>query len=233
MEPWFFIYNGVDSREMGVHVISYPPIIRPQERVKFVSIPGRAGDLTQREGEAVYDAYDRSMKISNARGFSLERVTKWLRGRGEMIVGNEPQYKYQVDLSPKCQFDKQIKGFWGGPLQMHTQPFKQAVFPEADITITETGQTVYNPGDVPSAPLITLHGSGDGALTIGGEEIEVFDFSDGWQIDCSLEWVINGLGAPQWNAASGLFGRLPPGNSPVSFSGGITGLVLSPRWLYL
>lgn len=233
MNPHFFVFNGIDSRAMGVHVVKYPPIMRAAERVKYVALPGRAGDLTQKEGEAVFDAYNRGIEISNAKGFSLDRVRKWLRGRGTMIVGNEPQYMYQVDLGAQCQFDRIIKGVWGGTLMMHCQPFKQAVPAAAPITLTTSGSTVYNPGDVPAAPLVTITGSGAVTLTLGGKTLSITGAASGWQVDYDLKWVLDPLGAPQWNAASGDFGRLPPGSSAVSWTGSVTKIEILPRWCFL
>ena len=233
MEPWYFVFNGVDSRTMGVHVIKYPPIMRPAERIKYVSIPGRAGDMRQAEGVAVYDAYNRGMEISNARGFSIDRAAAWLRGAGEMIVGNEPDFRYQVDLGAQCQFSKVIRGFWGGTLQMHTQPFKTPRQPAPAKTLTESGQKVYNPGDVETRPAITLTGSGDSTLTVGGKTLSIDGISTGWTVDLDLKWILDVLGVPQWDVASGEFGALPPGESAVIWTGGITSVTIRARWLYL
>lgn len=233
MNPGYFVFNGVDSRAMGVHVIKYPPIMRPAERVKYVSLPGRAGDLTQKEGDAVFDAYNRGMEISNARGFSLDRVRKWLRGRGSMIVGNEPQYVYQVDLGAQCQFDKVIRGIWGGNLMMHTQPFKTKSPPDPAFTLTTSGSEIYNPGDAPAMPLITVTGSGNITLTVGGKTLSITGSAAGWQVDYDLQWVLNAQGAPQWNAATGDFGKIPVGDSTVSWTGSITSLTVLPRWCFL
>lgn len=233
MEPWYFIFNGVDSRAMGVHVIKYPPIIRPAERLKYVTIPGRAGDLTQSEGENIFDAYTRAMEVSNARGFSLDAVRKWLRGRGTMIIGNEPQYAYQVDLGAQCQYDKIIRGIWGGPLQMRTQPFKTLAAPEGPIAVSASGASIYNPGDAAAKPLITITGTGDAALTVGGKTLQLFGLQTGWAVDYDLQWILDANGDPMWNAAAGEFGALPAGESTISWTGGITSLSVLPRWCYL
>ena len=37
----YFIYNGIDSREMGVIITSMPPVIRAEKRVDTITIPGR------------------------------------------------------------------------------------------------------------------------------------------------------------------------------------------------
>lgn len=218
---------------MGVHVIKYPPIIRPAERLKYVTIPGRAGDLTQSEGENIFDAYTRAMEVSNARGFSLDAVRKWLRGRGTMIIGNEPQYAYQVDLGAQCQYDKIIRGIWGGPLQMRTQPYKLAATPESPITVTESPATITNPGDVRAKPRVVINGSGNITLTMGGKTLMITGAQSGWVYDAALEWVTDANGAPMFNVSSGTYPDLPVGQSAVLFTGNITSLEITPRWRYL
>ena len=47
----YFIWNNQDCRGMGVILRGPAAIIRPEERVQHVTIPGMAGDLTLTEGE--------------------------------------------------------------------------------------------------------------------------------------------------------------------------------------
>ena len=46
----YFIYNGKDSRDMGVILESLPPITRPKRRMETLTIPGRNGTLCIDEG---------------------------------------------------------------------------------------------------------------------------------------------------------------------------------------
>ena len=51
----YFIWNGTDCRDYGIHVTEQPPITIPSERSTQTNVPGRPGSLTQLEGEDVYD----------------------------------------------------------------------------------------------------------------------------------------------------------------------------------
>ena len=51
----YFIWNGVDCRNYGIHVSEQPPITIPQEQSTQTTVPGRPGSLTTLEGEDVYD----------------------------------------------------------------------------------------------------------------------------------------------------------------------------------
>lgn len=235
-EPWYFIFNGVDSRTMGVHVIKYPPIVAPAERLKYITVPGRAGDLTQTEGKAVYDSYTKVMEVSNAPGANIDRVTKWLRGRGTMIFGNEPRYMYTVDLGAKCQLDKVIRGVWGGELNIKCQPFKQSAIPEPDITLT-ADSTIYNPGDVPAYPLIKFKEvDGSKAVTIRIKNVRFYASSvaTNYTADWETQWVCDTSHHPIANIIEGQFYPLQPGNNSFTCSWStVPKVIITPRWRYL
>ena len=235
MSPLYFLWKGVDSRSMGVHIIKYPPILRAPERLKYVTVPGRAGDLTIREGEGVYDAYDRSMEVSNARGADINTARAWLSGTGPLIMGNEPGYEYDVTMQAQLQMDKIMRGFWGGVLTMHTQPFKRKIPREATLNITATDTVIINPGSVPAAPTVRLYAGSTAAaaVTLGGKTLSFASMGAVTVIDLENEWLFDGSGARLLNAAAGEFGKIPPGRSLVSFTGSITRVEIEPDWRYL
>ena len=58
----YFIYNGKDSRDMGVILESLPPITRPKRRMETLTIPGRNGTLCIDEG--TYESNPISLKCT-------------------------------------------------------------------------------------------------------------------------------------------------------------------------
>ena len=50
----YFIWKNKDCRSMGVRLSGPVSIVRPEERVNHVQIPGRSGDLTETEGENIF-----------------------------------------------------------------------------------------------------------------------------------------------------------------------------------
>lgn len=162
-ETPYFIWKDIDSRSMGVKVLAYPPRIHPKERVEYVAIPGKAGDLAIKEGRHIYDAYTRPMELRNSCGFDIEKVRKWLTGQGKMVYGCEPDRAYQVDLSAVQQYDYFSRGIWICTLQMRTQPLKERLYSIAE-TLDAAG-TVHNGGDVEAYPVI-IATPGLGATTM-------------------------------------------------------------------
>ena len=82
MAQLFFVWNGKDCRSMGVTLRRPVPIVRPEERVQHVEIPGRSGDLTYTEGENIFNSYIQTAEICVTGGFRVREVYKWLRGSG-------------------------------------------------------------------------------------------------------------------------------------------------------
>ena len=70
---------------MGVIMRGPAAIVRPEERVQHVTIPGRTGDLTELEGENIYNSYIQTVSISVRGGFRVRDIYKWLRGEGYVI----------------------------------------------------------------------------------------------------------------------------------------------------
>ena len=229
-EP-YFVFNGVDSRAMGVRVISYPPILRANLRATTVTLPGRAGELTQIEGVDIYEPYTRAMNIASA-GASLQTALNWLRGSGTMILGNEAGFVYNVRLDAQLQLDKQYKGMWSGSLQLRCEPFKRSTEAASDIEITASGTTINNLGNVPAKPRITLTGSGAATLTIGGKTLTFASLTSGTVVDLQNNWILVS-GSPVAGAASGEFGEIPSGDSTVAYTGGITKVTIPQDWLYV
>lgn len=229
-EP-YFLFNNVDSRTKGVRVISYPPILRANLRATTVSIPGRAGELTQLEGTDIYEPYTRAMSIA-VPATSLQTALNWLRGSGTFVAGNESGYKYNVRLDAQLQVDKHYPGMFSGPLQIRTEPFKRSTTAASDIEVTSSGTTVSNPGNVPAKPRITLTGSGAATVTIGGKTLTFTSLTTGTVVDLQNQWILVS-GSPVAGAASGEFGSFPVGNSSVTFTGGITKVAIPQDWLYV
>ena len=82
MAQSFFIWNGKDCRSMGIIMRGPAAIIRPEERVKHVEIPGLSGDLTETEGQNIFNSYIQTVSISVRGGFRVSKVYEWLRGAG-------------------------------------------------------------------------------------------------------------------------------------------------------
>ena len=166
----WFIWNGVDSRTMGVVVTKYPPIVYAAERVETVSVPGRSGYLTKAQGQHVYDGYLKTIGIGNHRSADPQAIAAWLRGSGELILGSEPNFVYYGRVIKEASLDRVMKGVFSGSVAFMVQPEKGRTPAEGVTTwtaptppATKPFPSLWNPGDVPAKPRITCSATSQGA----------------------------------------------------------------------
>jgi phage-related protein len=188
MAQSFFIFNGIDCRSRGVTMRGPAPIIRPEERVKHVEIPGRSGDLTETEGANIYNSYIQTISISVKGGYNVRNIYTWLRGSGFVTFSGEPDRKQAARVIGAITLNRISRNMdrWQGEVQFYCQPLKQ-LLAEGKVTITSSGASVRNGGDVICKPMwkVTV-GSGKTSisLTAGGNTIAVMGLTGG-----SVIWI--------------------------------------------
>lgn len=224
MAQSFFIWNGRDCRSMGVIMRGPAPIVRPEERVTHVTIPGTSGDLTETEGENIYNSYIQTVSISVRGGFRVRDVYKWLRGDGYVTFSGEPDRRQKARIIGAMTLNRISRNLdnWAGEIQFYCQPLKEKLA-DASVTITSSGSTVRNEGDVISRPLFKLTANAASAtLTAGGKSITVSSLSSGtviWIDSGSMEVLNSARTALLTVNSTGDFPVLNPGSNSVTGSG--------------
>lgn len=232
---YWFTWKGTDCRDKGVRLTEMPQIIRPQERVTHVTIPGRAGELTMTEDSDIYESYIQTIPLVIDSAANVKAVEEWLRGTGDVSFCCEPELQQSARVINAVQFSKHSRNstWWEAEVQFYCDPMKSAVETEDEITVTESGETITNLGDVASRPLIRIIGSGSITIRAGGRRIALTDVESGWEIDSDLEWVMDENGNPLTGVYTGEFPRLSRGSKTIQFTGDVTRLEITPRWRYI
>ena len=200
------------------------PIVRPEERVQHVTIPGRSGDLTQTEGDNIYQSYIQTVDMSVRGGLRVREVYKWLRGEGYVTFSGEPDRRQKARIIGAVTLTKISRNLdkWAGTFQIYCEPLKELLHP-VTTEITSSGSTVANAGDVTSRPKITATASSTSmTITTGGKTLEITGLTSSNQyiIDCEAGMVTNAAGTENLTAnSSGSFPELAPGANTVTGSG--------------
>ena len=170
----YFSWNDTPSYNKHIRVPDRIQIVRPEERIEHVTIPGRAGDLTVTEGEDIYNSYIQTVDISVDGLDNVHEAEKWLTGAGYVTFDNEPTRKQAARIYGSLELKKHSRNVdrWKGSVQFYCSPIKQAIT-EEDITLTESGTTVSNPGDMTAFPLIRIVGSGAVTISAGGKVLSI------------------------------------------------------------
>ena len=231
-----FLWNGTDSRTKGIRLQEMPQIIRPEERVSHVVIPGRAGDVTMTEGDDIYEPYIQTIPMVIDNASDVHAAETWLRGSAYVTFCCQPDKRQAARVINAVQFRKHSKNssWYEGEVQFYCQPLKETL-EETYHAIGASGTLVNNPGDVESRPHAVVTASGTVTVMIGGRTImlEGMSYENPWIIKSDLEWVTNASGEPLMGVWSGQFPRMVQGNNTVLFTGDVAQILLYPKDRYL
>ena len=221
MAQSYFIWNGKDCRDMGVKLSGPVPIVFPEERVQHVEIPGRSGDLTETEGEQIYNSYIQTATIMIKGGYRAREIKNWLKGSGFVTFHGEPDKKQAARIIGAVTLNKHSRNldWWLGEVQFYCQPLKQLLI-ESPVEITEPGN-VYVAGDVQARPKWTVtlpQGQTSFWLASGGKRLDVTGIPAGeYVIDSEIMEVTAADGVALLTPYStGDFPVLVPGTNTVT-----------------
>ena len=231
---YWFKWGNVSCRDMGIRLQNMPEIVRPEERVTHITIPGRSGELTMTEGENIFNSYIQTVPLIVYTESAVRAAERWLRGEDYVIFSGQEDLMQKARVINAVTFKKSGRNsdWWSAEVQFYCEPLKQKVTTEADIEVTESGTTITNPGDVTSRPLIVITGSGSITISAGGKSISLTDIVSGMAVDSDTGWVLKN-GQAQMGVYTGNFPELKPGDNTILFTGDVSKLTITPRWRYL
>ena len=209
------------------------PIIRPEERVDHIVIPGRAGELTQTEGENIFNSYIQTVPLTVEGLENVQAAETWLRGGGYVTFDTQPDLQQKARVINAVTFQRHSKNanYYTGDVQFYCEPIKQLIA-ETDITVTESGTTLTNPGTLPAFPEIQIEGSGAVSISIDGVTLIIPELTSGWTADCANKWICQN-GVPQFGAWQGTFPEIPVGESMLLYTGNVTAITITPHWRFI
>ena len=222
MSQSYFVWNGVDSREMGITLRHAAPIVRPEERVSHVVIPGMAGDYTELEGEGVYNSYIQTVEMSVKTAAQVRLVYLWLQGSGYITFSGQPYYRQQARVIGAVSLEKISRNLdtWAGQVQFYCQPLKESLTDTPE-TFTSSG-TLSNTGAVPAYPIIYAYPSTEPYMdiTVNGNTLRLTNIRGIRRIDCKAKVITNATQTVLVTKNSaGPFPVLQVGNNTIAGSG--------------
>ena len=106
MADRYFIWNGVNSSTKHIIMNDRAPIIRPEERVNHVTIPGRSGELTQVEGDDIFSSYIQSLAVTVDGKTNVPAAEAWLRGDGYVTFDTQSTLKQRARIINAVTFQR-------------------------------------------------------------------------------------------------------------------------------
>lgn len=169
MNDWF-IWKGVKSTDVGLHVSTYPPITIPQERINFIDdVYGRSGSIPMPEGDDVYNEISLPFSCFIESEQNINSVITYLKGHGTLQYPTRSGGYYNAYIDNQIPFEKILRD---NPYRMFSINFRcyDPFFYDltnTPIVITSNNQTITNPGNVFAEPRVEINGSGSFTISIG------------------------------------------------------------------
>ena len=232
----YFIFNGHRSTEFKIGIEqcrSYPTAARSVGRQ---TIPGRAGELLRETG--TYSNVTQSYEIyfnGKAGGMTAAaaKITQWLmsaRGYRRLEDSYEPDCYRMANFAGSLDIENWMNLYGRVVLQFDCMPQRWLKSGEVPIAITAQGQSLPNQWQ-PAMPLIQLIGTGSGELSVGSSTISITGIDGSLTIDSETQNAYNGtINKNNTITVSGGFPVLDTGDTPITWSGGITAIKITPRW---
>ena len=224
----YFIFNGIDSRLMGVIVTAMPPTVRAAQRIESVKVPGRDGSLHETDGS--YDNYTKTMECAIKNRQKIDDIAAWLTGSGEIIFSSEPDKVYRVTISNTISIAQMMRTFQKFQVSFDTYPFKYSVNRFDEALELEKPAVILGKGTVHSQPVITVYGSGAVTLTINGKAYPLSSVDGYVTINSEIEECYKGNLNRNNIFSADEFPRLEPGENAISWTGNVEKIEMQPNW---
>lgn len=228
----YITFNGHSSYEYGLVVSGEASYDAPARDRTIVTIPGRSGDLILDNGRyknvnVKYPAFftgDFKANAADARAWLLA-PTAYARLEDTY---HTDEFRLAI-FSGGLEFEPTA---WNAhaetELTFNAKPQRFLKSGETAVSVSN-GDTITNPTDFPALPLITITGTGNGSISVGGTTVTLTGLTGGIVIDSDLQDAYYG-GLSANDLMSGVFPVLAPGANGIAISGSITAVTITPRW---
>lgn len=234
MEKYLF-FNGHSSDEYFCHIEHKPDIPVPEAKYEEYEVPGRNGKLHADLGyyDNVTVTYQLYFHGRNPTAEDARTIKKWLAGTPgthQLSDGYDPAFFYLAIAKPGSisnLFDK----YGRLSVEFDCDPRHFSVVGYQAMQM-QSGQTLLNPLDHVALPWLEISGNGsEGKVTVNGVDFAVGTVANK-TLYCDCEnWDAYLTGGTNANArVGGTWPSLQPGENTISWSGGVTGVKLTPRW---
>lgn len=229
-----FTFNGVNSKAMGVVCSGSGSFNAPERDVTVVEIPGRNGNLILdnkrfRNASISYPAFmphDFPANVAALRSWLLAPAG-YCRLTDDYNPGEFRLARYVGGVTfDEMAFLNRAAGF---TVNFDAKPQRFLTSGETPVTISASGGTITNPTAFDALPLLRVSGSGAGQINVNGTAMSLNILNGYIDIDCDAQMCYKDA---QSMAAyvDGNFPTLAAGENTITWSGGVSSVIITPRW---
>ena len=228
-----FYLDGIDARSVGIRLQTPIEFSEAVPVVEAQTIPGRNGDLIWENG-----SYEN--RSGSASCFCLQTdVERAVSSAGRFLMGkkgyrrletsDDPDHYWLARVGNSPQIAMRLRTLAPFEIGFDCKPQRFLKSGNQSVAITNGG-ILYNLYGFNALPLITVHGSDSGVLTVGDKTIEILSMEDVLYLDSDLQNAYNDIGNQNNNINAPEFPVLTDGENEISWSGGIERIEIIPRW---
>jgi len=224
--------DSKNLKDFGIIVSGENTFNTAEIEYETVSVPGRNGDLLVRKNRM------KNINVSYP-AFILSDFLKNASNARAYLMANTSYRRIEDDYHT----DTFRLGFFSGPMDFTTRflnrsgetnivfnckPqrfFKSGEYP---ISFSAPGN-LYNFG-FPALPIIKVSGNGSGMVRIGEYSVQFKNIEEYVMLDCDTQNAYKGTENKNNTISAATFPKLEHGENQIGWSGGITGIEITPRW---
>ena len=230
-----FTFDNTTSSSYGLYINGRGVYDSPEPDLEYVTVPGRSGDL-------VYDNKRfNNIEVTYPACFMLTNFTTNFKSLQAFLLKHKGYYKLTDDYEPnyfrmasvaeaiKLKDIDWVYNAGSFDLSFNCKPQRFLVSGETETDYTAASNTINNPTNFASKPLLKVYGTG--TVTLGSVTLTISAHSYAYiEIDCELmDCYYQGNNANQYVTVGNYFPELEPGNNTLAISGP-SKVTVKPRW---
>lgn len=232
------VFNGRPSTDYHIQVEHPPGYDIPERDFEAIHVPGRNGDIII--SKKSYKNVNRSYEIAFGSMEKLfpemaRKVSEWLHSASNyarLEDSYEPEYYRLAIYNNSLEMENILFHAGRATIEFNCKP--QRFFKMGDRIVTfnsASGNYLKNPSSFTALPIITVRGSGNGVINIGGYVVSISNIDQYITIDSTIQDCYKGtLNKNSYVTLGSDFPKLEEGNTQISFSGGVTSVEVIPKW---
>ena len=236
-------FAGIRSDERYLIVEHYPQRFFPKRKYLAQEIPGGEKDFIIDEGEDAFSNYSQPYSVfldSKAPGLpqASRGLAEWLLGKPgyqRLEDSYDPDFYRLAYYSGGETFLNFFNEYGRGTLTFTCAPKRYYKSGELPVTVTQ-GMKLYSPSIFTAYPIVKITGSGSGTVSVTDKSgttkaFTINNLSGTVTVDSRAHKAVNASNASvNGNVTTDYENLYLDTVSTITWSGGVTGLVVIPRW---
>ena len=230
-----FIFNGISSLDYGVYIGGQATFNAPQRDVSKISIPGRNGDLVRDNGRFLNIEVTYSVVIMDEFREKADEIRAWLKAPTSYVriedTYNPDYYRLGICTS-SIDFDT-LSFNEAGKTKITFDCKPQRFLKDGETFVAYSSDDyIFNPTRFDSKPLIRVHGTGSGTVSIWNYTATLTGISDYVDIDCDIMDCYKGATNCNDKVSFNSYGfpTLKSGRSHIAYTGDVTSVEIMSRY---